>query len=403
MPSIPLRVRLAGVALLAVLLIHLSAVNIVPESTYAQKTAISRWSPTLSSSGSSDYKKSASHIYENGAIHTGELANATNSKRANAAFVILARNSDLWGIMESIRSMEDRFNRKYNYPYIFLNDQPFDDKFKKMTSGIISGEAKYGLIPKEHWSKHPSFIDEEKAKKAREDMAKNNVIYGDSVPYREMCRYQSGFFWRHPLLDDYEWYWRIEPSVKFFCDLDYDPFLYMQENKMDYGFTVSIYEYIETIPTLWNTVKEFIKEYPQHVPKENAMSFLSEDNGESYNRCHFWSNFEIANLALWRSQAYRDFFDYLDKAGGFFYERWGDAPVHSIAAALFLPYEKIHLFEDIGYRHEPFQHCPQGKQHEDRCYCDPGDDFNTHWYSCTPRFIAEKAKVKRPSVFAPVH
>jgi hypothetical protein len=50
-----------------------------------------------------------------------------------------------------------------------------------------------------------------------------------------------------------------------------------------------------------------------------------------------------------------DYFDYLDKAGGFFYERWGDAPVHSIAAALFLPFEKIHYFYDIGYRHEPFQ------------------------------------------------
>lgn len=66
------------------------------------------------------------------------------------------------------------------------------------------------------------------------------------------------------------------------------------------------------------------------------MAFLSEDGGETYNRCHFWSNFEIGSLALWRSDAYLAYFDYLDKAGGFFYERWGDAPVHSIAAALFL-------------------------------------------------------------------
>lgn len=70
-----------------------------------------------------------------------------------------------------------------------------------MTSGIVSGKAEYGLIPKNQWSEHPSWIDEEKAKNAREEMAKNNVIYGDSVPYREMCRYQSGFFFRHPLLD----------------------------------------------------------------------------------------------------------------------------------------------------------------------------------------------------------
>ena len=28
-----------------------------------------------------------------------------------------------------------------------------------------------------------------------------------------------------------------------------------------------------------------------------------------------------------RSQAYIDYFNYLDQAGGFYYERWGDAPV----------------------------------------------------------------------------
>jgi hypothetical protein len=50
-----------------------------------------------------------------------------------------------------------------------------------------------------------------------------------------------------------------------------------------------------------------------------------------------------------------DFFEHLDKAGGFYYERWGDAPVHSIGAALFAKKDQIHFFEDIGYRHEPFQ------------------------------------------------
>ena len=40
------------------------------------------------------------------------------------------------------------------------------------------------------------------------------------------------------------------------------------------------------------------------------MTFLSEDGGETYNRCHFWSNFEIGSLSLWRSEAYLKFFEY---------------------------------------------------------------------------------------------
>jgi uncharacterized protein (DUF1684 family) len=35
-------------------------------------------------------------------------------------------------------------------------------------------------------------IDEEKATKAREEMIRKKVIYGHSVPYRNMCRFNSG-------------------------------------------------------------------------------------------------------------------------------------------------------------------------------------------------------------------
>lgn len=33
-----------------------------------------------------------------------------------------------------------------------------------------------------------------------------------------------------------------------------------------------------------------------------------------------WSNFEIADLDLWRGEAYTKFFEFLDKKGGFYYE-----------------------------------------------------------------------------------
>lgn len=64
-------------------------------------------------------------------------------------------------------------------------------------------------------------------------MIRKKVIYGHSVPYRNMCRFFSGvsaarpfksspdqqYFYRHPILADYEYYWRIDPSVKYFCDI----------------------------------------------------------------------------------------------------------------------------------------------------------------------------------------
>jgi alpha 1,2-mannosyltransferase len=28
-----------------------------------------------------------------------------------------------------------------------------------------------------------------------------------------MCRWNSGFFYKHPFLKHYDWYWRVEPDV----------------------------------------------------------------------------------------------------------------------------------------------------------------------------------------------
>jgi alpha 1,2-mannosyltransferase len=317
-----------------------------------------------------------------------DLTSVNDGPRMNATFVTLARNSDVWEIAKSIRHVEDRFNRRYNYDWVFLNDKPFDDQFKKVTSSLVSGKTHYGLIPQEHWS-FPEWIDKDKAEKVRQDMKEAKIIYGDSISYRHMCRFESGFFFQQELMLNYEYYWRVEPSIELFCDVHYDPFRYMHENKKKYSFVLSLYEYHETIPTLWDSVKKFMKNHPEHISESNSMGFLSDDGGETYNKCHFWSNFEVGSLSWLRSKAYTDYFNSLDQDGGFFYERWGDAPVHSIAAGLMLDKEEIHFFNDIAYYHVPFTHCPTGEKVRTalKCHCNPDDNFDWKGYSCTSKFF----------------
>ncbi|KAJ7693144.1 glycosyltransferase family 15 protein [Mycena rosella] len=310
--------------------------------------------------------------------------NGTITRKANAAIVMLARNSDLGGMVKSMSQLEAKFNARFGYPYVFLNEVPFSDEFKRTVSALTQNTLEFGLIPHEHWFQPPE-IDEARAAAARKDM--QDVIYGGAVPYRNMCRFNSGFFYRHELLQKYRYYWRLDPDVRFFCTLDYDPFLFMQDEGKKYGFTIALPEYERTIPTLWAAVREFVEANPGLVAPDNAMGFLSDDGGESYNNCHFWSNFEIADLDLWRGEAYTKFFDHLDAKGGFYYERWGDAPVHSIGAALFARKDQIHFFEDIGYRHEPFQHCPQAPAHgRGQCECDITNNFDRDGWSCLNRY-----------------
>lgn len=208
-------------------------------------------------------------------------------------------------------------------------------------------------------------------------------------------RFQSGFFFRHPMLDEYDYYWRIEPYVNYYCDIDYDVFKFMRNNGKKYGivleekksfiriltpyqgFTIAFREFIATVPTLWQTIMDFRRENPDvasrwPTKKDSLINFVTDDNGESYNGCHFWTNFEIASLELWRSNDYLKLFSYLDQKGGFFYERWGDAPVHSIAASLMLHKDEFHFFNDIGYKHTAYTHCPTEPEFRDKCSCNPG-------------------------------
>lgn len=207
-------------------------------------------------------------------------------KKENATFVTLARNSDLWDIVKSIREVEDRFNRDHGYDWVFLNDKKFDDEFIKVTSALTSGKTHYGLIPDSQWG-FPDHISEDKAAETREKM--KNIIYGDSISYRHMCRYESGFFFRHELMQKFDYYWRVEPSVDYYCNIPFDPFKFMRENGKKYSFVISLYEYKDTIPTIWSSVRKWMEKNPQYIAEDNSIDFISNDGGKSYNLCHFVS------------------------------------------------------------------------------------------------------------------
>lgn len=51
--------------------------------------------------------------------------------KANAVFLMLCRNEEVDGAVKSIRELEDRFNHKYHYPWVFLNEVEFTEDFKK--------------------------------------------------------------------------------------------------------------------------------------------------------------------------------------------------------------------------------------------------------------------------------
>jgi hypothetical protein len=61
----------------------------------------------------------------------------THSSRANATLLMLARNSDLESALHSVQQLEERFNHKYKYSWVFLNDVEFSAEFKTLSNLVV--------------------------------------------------------------------------------------------------------------------------------------------------------------------------------------------------------------------------------------------------------------------------
>ncbi|KAL1995669.1 hypothetical protein VTN49DRAFT_1856 [Thermomyces lanuginosus] len=321
--------------------------------------------------------------------------------RANASIISLVRNEELDGIIQSMRELERSFNSKFNYSWIFFNNEPFTDEFKRRTRKETNGECHYELIPPEHWNV-PDWIDHNKLEESLHEMRAQGVQYADKLSYHQMCRWNSGFFYKHPALKGIKYYWRVEPDVKFYCDIDYDVFKFMEEYNKTYGFTINVYDDPKSVRSLWPVTQSFLDANPQYLSRDNSLLWLTDrkrrpgryDEANGYSTCHFWSNFEIGDLDFWRSEAYEQFFEHLDRTGGFFYERWGDAPVHSVALGLFLDNEKIHWFRDIGYEHPPYINCPNLPS----CQACQPNLFTHSWFNyedCRPLWFHQVCESRR--------
>ena len=351
------------------------------------------------------------------------------SSRPNAAIISLVRNEELDGIVQSMSQLEMRWNWKYRYPWVFLSESEFSEEFKvsqrhRESQGCSTcGTNDTGdhikpdcdsslpmLSYLERTGPHQFHVSRQRFAESLSYLNTLGVGKGHLLSYRHMCRWNSKFFYQHPALTQYDYYWRVEPDVHFFCDIKYDPFRLLRDNDLVYGFNMLILDDARSFPSLWRVTKEFLTSHADLVPGENMddlPAWLVDGRTSEYNNCQFFSNFEIGSLSFFRAkgpQAYVNFLDSVpspflspldnphnhtnnksNTAQSIFYtSRTGDAPVHTLSLALFAGRSRIHFFRDIGYQHDIARHClPTSVNGKERCDCEP-TGLDENFYRLVP-------------------
>ena len=71
----------------------------------------------------------------------------------------------------------------------------------------------------------------------------------------------------------------------------------MRPRFLPYGRQSRVRAHPHNMPSTSDLVPEFLKENPGLTPPGNAMDFLSDDGGKTYNRCHCMSLLTVSRIS----------------------------------------------------------------------------------------------------------
>ena len=157
---------------------------------------------------------------------------------------------------------------------------------------------------------------------------------GFSMGYRHMCRFFSGEMYKFDVIKNYDYYLRLDTDSFIHTPLNYDIFEWAKENECYYGFIAPAVQQDneKVVEGLWDFVNQV---YPNNIP----------------DRLMFYTNFELGKVSWFLTSEYMNFYNYIDKNGGIYSRRWGDAPIKFLGINLFMNKQNIIPVQGFTYQH----------------------------------------------------
>ena len=347
------RIILAVVLFITVLAYPLTRAAL-SDTRFCLPSRVQRYANNIASTDSNNNVDRPQRSTYDRASMINRLITSTSSSKGEAAkpsasiylLTTRRRRTQLYRILEQLHT---NFLTQYVYPvHIFHDDYTSEDE-SELRAFINQLQIASGI----HWplSLHatqlqlPSTIPSNSPMLDASTGCLGSPVGNDwPISYRHMCRWQSMLVQHEDVLQDYEYYLRLDDDSELPESMPYDIFQYMHQHKVQYGYALVDYEHHTCADGLQELLHDYIAE---HVPHGLAEFEAWPSQAIAYN------NFEVGSFAFWRSNVTQSMLQYVDDAQGIYRHRWGDAPIRTAVAIALLSGKNgaVHHFTDIAYRH----------------------------------------------------
>jgi len=253
------------------------------------------------------------------------------------------------------------FNKIFNYPIIILHEKDYDVNSQNEIIQSIRENSRHLISFKKIDDTDfqlPSHIDEKKVEKIVELQP---VPYWRNMKYRQMCYFWIKHFFKYT--DGFDYVMRLDDDSFIEEPITSDVFETMMKKDLVYASNIV---HVDCGICNFGMKELFEEALPQHKDKINSGLFIQSkltSGNDHFNRfkkvvsivndCDsdvseyitnmplmYYNNFFVTSTNFWKQNDVRDLIDKIDKHGGIFYYRYGDAPIQTLIVSLLVP-EKI--------------------------------------------------------------
>lgn len=282
----------------------------------------------------------------------------------NAAIFILTQNTDVRRtyLKTTLYFLFKHFNAQFKYPVIILHEGDYDhtaqreilmgirESCRSLVSFVALDSQDFDI---------PDHVDRDKMDAC---IATKAVPYWRTARYRLMCRWWMVHMLKYA--KGYDYIMRIDDDSIIEEPVEHDLFEWMAANDLVYSSAMvhvdcgicnmGMKEFFdERFPDKKDTIQKMFQPSeipltaPHFHPFRKLLSVMHGDSIPLREKLQTWmpiiyyNNFFITKTAFWMQDDVQQTIDAVDRHGGIYYYRWGDAPMQTIIMHLFAKPEQI--------------------------------------------------------------